>query len=67
LVYLFGVSISITFSGGALNPARVFGPAVVSGHFDYHYVWWLGPVSGAIAAGVLYSKFFKRKSEENRV
>jgi len=67
LVYLFGVSISITFSGGSLNPARVFGPAVVSGHFDYHYVWWLGPVSGAIAAGVLYSKFFKRKSEENRV
>jgi len=61
LVYLFGVSISITFSGGALNPARVFGPAVVSGHFDYHYVWWIGPVSGAIVAGFLYSKVFKRK------
>ena len=50
LVYLFGVSISTTFSGGALNPARVFGPAVVSGHFDYHFVWWLGPVTGGIAA-----------------
>jgi glycerol uptake facilitator protein len=61
LVYLFGVSVSTTFSGGALNPARVFGPAVVSGHFDYHYVWWLGPVSGAIAAGFLYCKVFKRK------
>jgi len=67
LVYLFGVSISITFSGGALNPARVFGPAVVSGHFDYHYVWWLGPVIGAIAAGFLYGKFFKRKSENKSV
>ena len=66
LVYLFGVSISITFSGGALNPARVFGPAVVSGHFDYHFVWWLGPVSGAIAAGYLYGKVFKRKSEDKR-
>ncbi len=64
LVYLFGVSISKTFSGGALNPVRVFGPAVVSGHFDYHFVWWLGPVSGAIAAGFLYGKVFKRKSEE---
>ncbi len=63
LVYLFGVSVSTTFSGGALNPARVFGPAVVSGHFDFHYVWWLGPVSGAIAAGFLYGKVFKRKSE----
>ncbi len=64
LVYLFGVSVSTTFSGGALNPARAFGPAVVSGHFDFHYVWWLGPVSGAIAAGFLYGKVFKRKIEE---
>ncbi len=64
LVYLFGVSVSMTISGGALNPARIFGPAVVSGHFDYHYVWWLGPVSGAIAAGFLYGKVFKRKREE---
>ena len=61
LVYLFGVSISITFSGGALNPVRVFGPAVISGHFDYHYVWWLGPVIGAIVAGFLYGKVFKQK------
>jgi MIP family channel proteins len=67
LVYLFGVSVSTTFSGGALNPARVFGPAVVSGHFDYHYVWWLGPVSGAIAAGFLYGKVFKRKIEEKKL
>jgi MIP family channel proteins len=65
LVYLFGVSISITFSGGALNPARVFGPAVVSGHFDYHYVWWIGPVSGAIAAGFLYGRFFVKKQKLN--
>ncbi len=67
LVYLFGVSISTTFSGGALNPARVFGPAIVSGHFDYHYVWWLGPVFGAIAAGFLYGKVFKLKAEEKKV
>ncbi len=63
LVYLFGVSVSATISGGALNPARVFGPAVVSGHFDFHYVWWLGPVFGAIAAGFLYGRFFARKKE----
>ena len=66
-VYLFGVSISTTFSGGALNPVRVFGPAVISGHFDYHYVWWLGPVIGAIAAGFLYGKVFKRKSEDYKL
>ncbi len=41
LVYLFGALIASSISGGALNPARVFGPAVASGHFDYHLVWWL--------------------------
>ncbi|MCP4976857.1 MAG: aquaporin, partial [Maribacter sp.] len=63
LVYLFGVSISTTFSGGALIPARVCGPAAVSGHFDYHFVWWLGPVSGGAAAGFLYKKVFPPKAD----
>lgn len=67
LVYLFGVSVSTSFSGGALNPARVFGPAVVSGQFDYHFVWWLGPVSGGIAAGFIYGKVFSRKTEEKKL
>ena len=67
LVFLFGASVSTTISGGALNPARVFGPAVVSGHFDYHYVWWLGPVSGAIAAGFLYGKVFIGKGEGKKL
>lgn len=56
MVYIFGTSVSAAISGGALNPARVFGPAVASGHFDYHLVWWLGPVFGGIAAGLLYGK-----------
>ncbi len=58
LVYLFGTLVSTTITGGALNPARVFGPAVMSGHFNYHFVWWLGPVSGGVAAGLFYKKIF---------
>ncbi len=60
LVYLFGMLVSTTITGGAINPARVFGPAVVSGHFNSHFIWWLGPVSGAIAAGFLYGKVLGR-------
>ncbi len=67
LVFLFGVSVSTTISGGALNPVRAFGPAVVTGHFDYHFVWWLGPVSGGIAAGFLYGKVFTRKLDEKKL
>ena len=24
---------------GCMNPARVFGPAVVSGDWNHHYIW----------------------------
>lgn len=35
-------------SGGAFNPARVFGPAVVSGQFDYHHwMYWAASFLGA--------------------
>ncbi len=64
LVYLFGMLVSATITGGALNPARVFGPAVVSGHFNSHLIWWLGPVSGGVAAGFLYKKVFPGKAKK---
>jgi len=67
LVYLFGALVASSISGGALNPARVFGPAVASGHFDYHFVWWLGPVSGGIGAVFLYDKIFSGKPAKEKL
>ncbi|HHT9116562.1 MAG: aquaporin [Planctomycetes bacterium] len=61
LVVLFGAMIGGTISGGAMNPARVFGPAVASGQFTHHFVWWLGPILGGIAAGFVYDKLFAEK------
>jgi len=65
LVVLFGVMVGGTISGGSMNPARVFGPALASGHFDNHYVWWLGPIAGGVLAGVVYKNFFAEK-EKNK-
>ena len=43
------------FTGGSLNPARSFGPAVVNLEFaPYHWIYWLGPVLGAVAASAIY-------------
>ncbi|HHT9129607.1 MAG TPA: MIP/aquaporin family protein [Candidatus Brocadiaceae bacterium] len=61
LVVLFGSMIGGTISGGAMNPVRVFGPAIASGQFTHHYVWWVGPIWGAIAAALVYDKVFAEK------
>lgn len=41
-------------TGAALNPARVFGPAIVTGHWAHWYVYWAGPLVGGCAAALLY-------------
>ncbi|KAJ3123868.1 hypothetical protein HK100_011455 [Physocladia obscura] len=38
-------------SGGAFNPARVFGPAVLTGNFHNHWIYWIGDFIGAALAG----------------
>ena len=63
-VDLFGVMVGGPISGGSLNPARVFGPALASGHFANHYVWWIGPILGGVVAGFVYEYLFAEKSEE---
>jgi len=49
----------VFFTGGSLNPARSFGPAVINRSFhSYHWIYWVGPILGAILASGFY-KFIK--------
>lgn len=38
----------------SLNPARSFGPALCAHYWKDHYVYWVGPLSGAVVAVLAY-------------
>lgn len=48
-------------TGVAINPARAFGPALVSGQWANQLVWWIGPIVGGIAAGLVYGRLMMNK------
>lgn len=49
-------------TGASMNPARTFGPALAGGYWDNHFVYWLGPMIGGIAGGLLYTRVFEKQS-----
>jgi len=45
-------------TGGAMNPARAFGPALASHYWQDQWVYWVGPLVGGGVAAILYDRFF---------
>ena len=47
-------------TGAAMNPARSIGPALVGGHLENFWLYWVGPILGALAAAFLYSSVLEK-------
>jgi MIP family channel proteins len=59
-----GILMAGTLTGGALNPARWFGPALFALDWTNAIVWIIGPLLGAGIVGVIYRSLFLPEAEE---
>ncbi|MGE5092430.1 MAG: MIP/aquaporin family protein [Bacillota bacterium] len=50
------IVVAAQLTGPAVNPARAFGPAVVSGVWVGHIAYWIGPIVGAVVAALLWDR-----------
>ena len=64
LVIGLTISLDIFVGGGltgaAMNPARWFGPAIVQGVFTDFWVWWVGPIVGAVLSALVWNEVYLR-------
>jgi aquaporin TIP len=69
-VYPMAIGLTITMdimaigplTGGAVNPARAFGPALASGHWAHHVVYWIGPLVGGALGGLVYHHLLMQRA-----
>ena len=59
--HLFGVPVT----GASMNPARSFGPALMSGSWDNHWIFWIGPIVGGAIAALVYKYVFMSDGEQS--
>src|SRR5262249_17733382 len=59
---LFAVMVPLEagISGTSVNPARSFGPAVISGVWQGWWIYWIGPLVGGLLAILVCNSLAKR-------
>ena len=62
MVFLLHV-VGVPLTGASMNPARTFGPALISGFWEFHWLYWAAPIVGGIIAAVAMNYVFVKKAE----
>lgn len=55
--------VGVPVTGAGMNPARSFGPALIAGAWDNHWIYWVGPLIGGGLAAIVYEFIFLRREE----
>jgi aquaporin Z len=53
-------------TGASLNPARSLGPALATGQWSGHWIYWVGPLAGAALAAFTYEFLRKGSAHDTR-
>ncbi len=63
LALMFDVLVGGPLTGAAVNPARAFGPALVSGQWVGQGIYWVGPIVGGVLAALFWEHLLLPKRE----
>ncbi|XP_017108120.2 aquaporin isoform X1 [Drosophila bipectinata] len=67
----FGLAISCLsltagqLTGASMNPARSFAPAVWNGAWENHWIYWVGPMAGALVSSLIYKYVFRSREADD--
>ena len=56
--------VAVPLTGASVNPARTFGPALISGFWEFHWMYWAAPILGGIIAGLIMNYVYVNKAEK---
>ena len=63
VVFICGI-VAMPLTGASMNPARSLAPALLSGEWTNHWIYWVGPIIGSVIATFIYIILFGIKKEK---
>jgi len=57
MIFLLHI-VGVPLTGASMNPARTFGTALIANYWEFHWLYWIGPIIGAIIAALIMNYVF---------